>query len=527
MKNLIQRWKSARPPMFVSGDLDGFFGLFIDNLFQLMLITVLCQYACGFPASFVTGRILPGAALSILMGNLFYAWQARRLARRTGRTTVTALPFGINTVSLLAFIYLVMGPVYYVTGDSSLAWKAGLAACFLSGLLETAGAFAGGWMKRHTPRAALLSALAGVALSFMMLGFSFQIFASPSIAFIPMMLILVVYGSRIKLPYGIPVGLVALLVGMATAWGLKWAGLSTISVISEPLSLSWNWPVPALRDLFSILSLPHGWTYIAVVLPIAFFNVISSIQNLESAEAAGDSFETKPSLLVNGGTSLLASFFGSPFPTSIYIGHPGWKAMGARTGYSALNGMVIMLLCLTGAIGFVLTYVPIEVTLGLLVWIGLVIVGQAFQETQKRHALAVAIGLIPPLAAWALHLIETSLRVVGTNLYDAYEQFGGELYIDGVVGLYQGFLMIAMILSAIMAHIIDRKFKKAAAWALIGSLLSCLGVIHAFDLTPAGIQNVFGWLAAPAHTVVYAVLAAILFGFHRSKMSDQAEETDR
>jgi len=105
MKNLIQKIKSARPPWFVHGDLDGFFGLFIDNLLELMLITVLCRYACGFPASFITGRILPGAAFSILAGNLFYAWQARRLARKTGRSSVTALPFGINTVSLIAFLF--------------------------------------------------------------------------------------------------------------------------------------------------------------------------------------------------------------------------------------------------------------------------------------------------------------------------------------------------------------------------------------------------------------------------------------
>jgi AGZA family xanthine/uracil permease-like MFS transporter len=189
-----------RMPFLSSGDLDGFFGLFIDNLLQLMLISVLCQYACGFSLEFVTGRILPGAALSILGGNLFYAWQARQLARRTGRTDVTALPFGINTVSLLAFIFLVMGPVYAETGDSDLAWKVGLAACFLSGILETAGAFVGSWIRRNTPRVALLSGLAGVALSFMGLSFSFQIFANPSVALVPALLVLIVYGARVKLP---------------------------------------------------------------------------------------------------------------------------------------------------------------------------------------------------------------------------------------------------------------------------------------------------------------------------------------
>src|SRR5689334_10936388 len=115
--------KTFSLPWFVPGDADGFFVLFIDNLLKLLLATLLCRYACGLPPEFVTGRILPGAALSILAGNIFYTWQARKLAQRESRKNVTALPFGINTVSLLAFVYLVMGPVYSETGDSDLAWK--------------------------------------------------------------------------------------------------------------------------------------------------------------------------------------------------------------------------------------------------------------------------------------------------------------------------------------------------------------------------------------------------------------------
>jgi AGZA family xanthine/uracil permease-like MFS transporter len=122
--------KNAKLPWFTRGDLDGFFGLFIDNVLQLMLIGFLCKVFCGFPADFITGQILPGAAISILAGNLFYAWQARRLALTSKRTDVTALPFGINTPSLIAFILLIMAPVFRETGNYKLAWQAGLFACF-------------------------------------------------------------------------------------------------------------------------------------------------------------------------------------------------------------------------------------------------------------------------------------------------------------------------------------------------------------------------------------------------------------
>src|ERR1051326_8822659 len=110
---------------FVRGDIDGFFGLFIDNLLQLMVISVLGTTVCGFPPELINGRILPGAALSILVSNLFYAWQAKRLALQTGRSDVTALPYGINTPSVMAFIFLIMGPIYQQTHDATLAWQAG------------------------------------------------------------------------------------------------------------------------------------------------------------------------------------------------------------------------------------------------------------------------------------------------------------------------------------------------------------------------------------------------------------------
>src|SRR4030042_362239 len=142
---------TLRDRWFVRGDLDGFFGLFVDNLLQLMLITSLCPLVCGIPSEMVFGRILPGAALSILAGNLFYAWQARRLMKRSGRTDVTALPYGINTVSLMAFIFLIMGPIYQAPQDATRAWQAGLLACLLNGLMEIVWAFFGDWVRGPPP----------------------------------------------------------------------------------------------------------------------------------------------------------------------------------------------------------------------------------------------------------------------------------------------------------------------------------------------------------------------------------------
>ena len=530
-----------RLPPFHRGDIDGFFGLFIDNLLQLMVIYVLCQAVCGFDAAFVTGTILPGAAVSILIGNLFYAWQAGRVMEREGRDDVTALPYGINTPSVFAFIFLVMAPVYrqYVGEDPekarTLAWQAGLFACFCSGVMETAGAFVGDWLRRVTPRAALLSALAGIAITFIAMGFIFQLFATPAIALLPMLLILFTYAGKVKLPLGLPGGLVAVLAGVALAWGFRAMGWEFWTP-TEASALSVNLPKPVPGDVFALLADAEGWKYMAVIVPMGLFNIIGSLQNLESAEAAGDRFATRPSLLANGIGTLAAACFGSAFPTTIYIGHPGWKAMGARAWYSVINGAVVTVLCFAGAMTLVLSVVPLEATLGILLWIGIVMAGQAFAEVPKRHAIAVAIGLIPALAGWALLLIETSIRAAtaspdmpgGKALLDVAPNFGQDLYIHGVIALNQGFLITSTIFAAMLVFVVERKFLTAAMWISAAAVLSFVGVIHGYELTASGVTNRFFDIQfgpdatnpAGMFGLMYTLGAAVLVGLHYGNKGD-------
>ena len=275
-------WKS----WFVPNDIDGFFGLFVDNLCQLIVVVGLCPRLAGLPESLVVERILPGIAISLVAGNLFYAWQAHRLSRQTGKP-VTALPFGVNTVSLLAFIFLILGPVYRETHDADLAWKVSLVAGFLGGVVEIATSFFGAWVRKHTPRAALLSTLAGVGITFIAMGFIFQIFSSPLVALFPALLVLIGYGGRVRWPFGLPTGLIAVVLGTLAAWILR--GLHFSPMPEWPAShVSLYLPIPIFGEVFSLLADHRVWNYAAVFIPMAILNVIGSIQNLESAEAAGE-----------------------------------------------------------------------------------------------------------------------------------------------------------------------------------------------------------------------------------------------
>jgi len=167
----------------------------------------------------------------------------------------------------------------------------------------------------------------------------------------------------------------------------------------------------------------------------------------------------------------------------------------------------------------------LEAMIGILLWIGMIITAQAFQEVPKRHGVAVALGLMPALAAWALLLIETALRKAGASLYDVAPKFGGDLYIYGIISLSQGFMITCMLLSAMMVFVIERQFLKAAVWTAVASLLSYFGVIHAYVLTAAGVQNRFGFGASRSFALAYLVAALLLLALHYYQRTVEPERT--
>jgi AGZA family xanthine/uracil permease-like MFS transporter len=114
-------------------------------------------------------------------------------------------------------------------------------------------------------------------------------------------------------------------------------------------------------------------------------------------------------------------------------------------------------------------------------------------------------------------LLETALRVAGSNIYTAAPKFGADLYVHGAIALNQGFILNAMVFSAMLAFIIDHEFKKAAFWSLAAAAMSALGLMHAYTLTPAGVQNKFGLMAAPQFVVAYLLTAGTLFVLHARK----------
>lgn len=513
---------------FVKGDLDGFFGLAVDNLVQVLVIVALCKGLCGFTDDLLFRRVMPGIAVSLLIGNIYYALHARRVAKRDKNASCTALPYGINTPSVFAYILFILAPVYQrYLGElgpeqaGEVAWKIGLVACIGSGAIEFFCAFVGGWVRRVTPRAALLSALAAIGIIFIASPFAFQIFERPLVAIVPLFIVLIGYFARVRFPMGMPSGLAALGVGTLLAWtvplipglgptmmsgGAVKAALSGVgttfnelrtSSISEALFLPYYFG----REIWDFVRQDTTllWSFLGVIVPMGLINAIGSLQNIESAEAAGDKFSTGPCMAVNGIGSIAAGLFGSCFPTTIYIGHPGWKALGARCGYSILNGVFFTVVFLLGLGMLIVSAVPMEAGMAIVLYIGVMIAAQSYEATPTKHYPAVALGFFPAVAMMAVLLMPQILAGVGAEggilpminahgaaLEDAARRTDSwwPIGVYALAGANSGFVITGMLISAITAFLIDRQFKTAAIWCIIAGVVTLLGFHHAYRVQP-------------------------------------------
>jgi AGZA family xanthine/uracil permease-like MFS transporter len=364
--------------------------------------------------------------------------------------------------------------------------------------------------------------------------FALQIFDQPLVALLPFGILLLQYLTGLRYPLGIPGGLLAVVVGTAIGWlGISF-GLSVVdpSKVAPALQeLHFQLPVLSVGSFLEVLNNPEAWGYFSIIFPMGLFNVIGSLQNIESSEAAGDRYSATSSLAVNGVGTLLGAAFGSCFPTTIYIGHPGWKRLGARAGYSIYNAIFISLLCFMGLMPLVLAVIPLEAGVGVVLWIGIIITAQAFSVTPRDHAPAVAIGLFPAVAAWGLLMIDKSLTLTGAKMGDmvgAFNAAGTRLL--GMIHLNQGFILTCMIWSAASVALIEKRFRVAAIWMAASAALSALGIIHAFRFEEGLVVNHFGFWAAPSFALSYLALALLFVGFgfwHNNHQENSNHETPR
>jgi AGZA family xanthine/uracil permease-like MFS transporter len=468
--------------------------------------------------------VLPGLGVSLLAGLAFYAWLARRLARATGRDDVTALPYGISTPVMFVYLFGVIGPVYSRTQDGEVAWQVGVAAAFVGGVIEAAGAFVGPWLKRELPRAGMLGTLAGIALVFIAVVPLAAIFELPLVGLPAMAIVLVGLVAGRRLPFGVPAGLLAIVVGTAIAFATGHARLST-----EGAGL--YLPLPLFGDLIAGLGhlREHAWV-LAVVLPVEVYNFIETMNNVESAEAAGDVYPVRTCQVADGAGTMIGALFGAPFPTTVYIGHPGYKKLGARSGYALAVGAVFFVGAVFGLVAMLQNMIPVAAVAPILVYIGLVITGQAFTATPPAHAMAVALAMIPHVSSLLVVSWGSLVAALGSTtdrvlpgLSDpalVEEMLRQGAHVAGHQALAGGAIVVGLLWGSLAAFAIDGRYGRATAVATAAALLTLVGMIHAPEV---GLER--GPLLQ-GYVVVGVVLGALaLAGWRRQEERERREES--
>src|SRR3954463_8089210 len=398
-------------PLWTRGDTNAFFGLGFNILVNVLTLTGLMIGVVSVPAGDVLGTVLPALGVALILGNLYYTFLARRLAKRENRTDVTALPYGPSVPHMFIVVFVVMLPVYLNTKDAMQAWQAGLAWAFMIGVIVMIGAFVGPYIRKLTPRAAMLGTLAGISITFISMRPAAQMWEAAWIGLPVLAIILIGFFTNVRLPGNIPVGLAALLVGTAIGWIGGYLSAPDVGQAISDIAIG----IPDLRlDL-----LFHGLANLAPLLgtaiPLGVYNFTEAMSNVESAAAAGDSYNLRSVLLADGAGAIVGSAFGSPFPPAVYIGHPGWKDAGGRAGYSMASGVFVAILCFLGLFGLLSALLPIPAIVPILLYIGLLIGAQAFQAVPRIHAAAVVIAILPTLASGGAGLIDNSLAPAGTS----------------------------------------------------------------------------------------------------------------
>ena len=504
--------RQASYKLFRPGDLNAFFGLMLDNLTQLVILSGILIGVFAYPPDLVLTRIVPGSAVGVLIGDLIYTQMAINLAKKTGRSDVTAMPLGIDTVSLFAYTFGILGPAFIATKDAELSWKIGMAIIVLVGLVKMACSFFSPLLRKYVPRAGLLGPIAAIAILLIAFFPSLKIFHHPVIGFFSLIVILVGLIGHVRLPFGIPAALGGIAAGTIIYYLLIVVGLIPQEVhqgAASPWMFSIPWPNLGFLEGFSGIG-----PYLALALPFAIVVVVGGADVTESAAASGDEYNTRNVVLADGFSTMLGGLCGGVVQTTPYIGQPAYKGMGGGAGYTLATGLFIGFAGLLGILSILVNLIPEAVVAPILIFIGIEIMAQSFSATPVAHHRAVAFAFLPCIA----YLVLIQVNAVMGNLSVGASSLSGETAstYHSLLVFSNGFIITSLLWGAALSKVIDHKLREAGIFLLVAAGCTLFGVIH----SPFSDGRLFWPIGIPKHEpyrlgAAYIMMSLILFLWDR------------
>jgi len=503
-------------------------------------------------------RVIPGCAFALLFGNAYYAYQCGRLGSKEKRNDVCAQPYGMNTTVIYITLYAIQlealftGGYKYigqaVDGDvdgaalaaAEYAWKVGVSANFIIGLFEMLGAVLGESIRKVTPTAAFYSPLLGVGFVWLAFSPMLKIAAEPMMCLIPFLIVMVGFFGGVRFTMfkklSLPIALTAIIYATAAGWagackrkigseGATAYGYSLPFGESEMIDAEYvtcqgtsikgaedaydqfAWSSDMLKDsvIKGLDGLGDISDYFSTIFLVAMVGFTGTMACVESASAAGDDYPMTETMLIDGLGTAFGALFGSIYSTTVYIGHPVYKALGAKRGYSLFNGLLYCALLLSGLFASLYNVIPECANGAILIFVGLLLGRQAFEESPSRHYPALLLSIFPYICNWAkLSMPDEGIQMMG--------QAGGTVF--------------SFVLAWMFCLCIDRKFIQATIVSFVAIPLSLFGLFASHNMPndevpPTEGDEKMGFYGKEDHDynngwrwAVSWALACVFFGFH-------------
>lgn len=473
---------------FVKSDIDAAFGVFFDGFTKVIAGVGIMLGAIGLSSEIVFGTILPGLGFGVLLLHLFTWWYGNQTAKRTNNPNIVAIPAGITAGRFFVWLSAIMLPTYIATGDAGLALGVGLAANVVSSLITVLLAFAGPFILKVIPSAALFGTLAGGGITWLIIASFNDMFATPIIAVVCFFIIIIMYVSKMKCKLS-PV-VISVIVGVILGFITGDIAISNISASFE--NIGFSVPLPQIEYL--VKGFGEVVKFLPIIIAFTIQETVTAFQGVEQAKVAGDTYDGKVTLIGVSLMSALSALLGNPFCFSIWWGHGTWKDIKASTGYSLLVGAAYFILCSTGLVAIVTAAIPVAVVLPILVFVGMSSLGGAFLNENPKYYGIMSIAI-------AIPIIEYIGNTAGANMPAS------------LMMLAQGAPLIALAWTAIFVFASDLKFKSAGVTAFIAAAAAFIGLIHAPGLSVN---------ANPQMMMTYVLVGIVLVGLSFMKIETEA-----
>lgn len=440
-------------------------GIFFDSFAKIALSIAVLTSIIKLTPTLVHQQIIPGVCISLFVLNFAYYWQAKYMTKSSGKI-VTALPSGLQASCVFVWLFAIMLPIVSKTHNPLLAYKVALFANLLNAIFFTLSGIILIKLKKFIPPVALFSGLAGTAFTWLAVNNLPTLAEHPLSGLLPMLVILALTLSKIKIK--LPLILVGVVLGTVLALITKEFSLD-FTQFNHTIGI--NLPTFILLDI-SPEVIHTSLNYLPLILAFALIDSISAIQILEESRLSGDNFNPTQSICISGIISGASSFIGNPFAMALFFGHYSWKQTGATQNYSLYNGVIYALLGITGFATLLIAFIPNWVTLPILIMIGITSTAISFNALKSDEYIILIIGIIPILTELIYNKLE--LFALENNITNFTQQSN----IGGLFLLAKGSILFSLLLTSLFYYIMQHKWLAAAFGCSLLSLFCSIGFIH-------------------------------------------------